>query len=144
MGRKNKEKAQFSLSADVYDYIQKYANKRSISSSVAAERILLKGIEQLESNNYSRIIEDLLNKISVTKDENPGENEEDNKVEVLEVDYSNFDTLSGGGLYDIEGRNDVGGRKKAINSSLYNHERQYSANLVNTEINLRQGQYQTN
>ena len=26
MGRKNKEKAQFSLSADVYDYIQKYAN----------------------------------------------------------------------------------------------------------------------
>ena len=25
MGRKNKEKAQFSLSADVYDYIQKYA-----------------------------------------------------------------------------------------------------------------------
>ena len=60
------------------------------------------------------------------------------------IDYSNFDTLNGGGLYDIEGRNDVGGRKKAINSSLYNHERQYSANLVNTEINLRQGQYQTN
>jgi len=60
------------------------------------------------------------------------------------IDYSNFDTLNGGGLYDIEGRNDVGGRKKAINSSLYNHEKQYSANLVNTEINLRQGQYQTN
>lgn len=94
MGRKNKEKAQFSLSADVYDYIQKYANKKSISSSVAAERILLKGIEQLESNNYSRIIEDLLNKISVTKDENPGENEEDNKVEILEEDYSNFDINS--------------------------------------------------
>lgn len=60
------------------------------------------------------------------------------------IDYSNFDTFNGGGLYDIEGRNDVGGRKKAINSSLYNHERQYSANLINTEINLRQGQYQTN
>lgn len=60
------------------------------------------------------------------------------------IDYSNFDTINGGGLYDIEGRNDVGGRKKAINSSLYNHERQYSANLINTEINLRQGQYQTN
>ena len=60
------------------------------------------------------------------------------------IDYSNFDPLNGGGLYDIEGRNDVGGRKKAINSSLYNHERQYSANLINTEINLRQGQYQTN
>lgn len=60
------------------------------------------------------------------------------------IDYSNFDTLNGGGLYDIEGRNDVGGRKKAINSSLYNNERQYSANLINTEINLLQGQYQTN
>ena len=47
-----------------------------------------------ESNNYSRIIEDLLNKISVTKDENPGGNEEDNKVEILEEDYSNFDINS--------------------------------------------------
>lgn len=58
------------------------------------------------------------------------------------IDYSNFDTTNGGGLYDIEGRNDVGGRKKAIASSLYNSENQYSANLVNTEINVRDGQYQ--
>lgn len=58
------------------------------------------------------------------------------------IDYSNFDTSNGGGLYDIEGRNDVGGRKKAIASSLYNSENQYSANLVNTEINVRDGQYQ--
>lgn len=58
------------------------------------------------------------------------------------IDYSNFDTSNGGGLYDIEGRNDVGGRKKAIASSLYNSENQYSANIVNTEINVRDGQYQ--
>ena len=58
------------------------------------------------------------------------------------IDYSNFDTTNGGGLYDIEGRNDVGGRKRAIASSLYNSENQYSANLVNTEINVRDGQYQ--
>lgn len=58
------------------------------------------------------------------------------------IDYSNFDTTNGGGLYDIEGRNDVGGRKKAIASSLYNSENQYSANLVNTEINVNDGQYQ--
>lgn len=58
------------------------------------------------------------------------------------IDYSNFDTSNGGGLYDIEGRNDVGGRKRAIASSLYNSENQYSANLVNTEINVRDGQYQ--
>lgn len=58
------------------------------------------------------------------------------------IDYSNFDTTNGGGLYDIEGRNDVGGRKRAIASSLYNSENQYSANLVNTEINVNDGQYQ--
>lgn len=58
------------------------------------------------------------------------------------IDYSNFDTTNGGGLYDIEGRNDIGGRKRAIASSLYNSENQYSANLVNTEINVRDGQYQ--
>ncbi len=58
------------------------------------------------------------------------------------IDYSNFDTFNGGGLYDIEGRNDIGGRKRAIASSLYNSENQYSANLINTELNLREGQYQ--
>lgn len=58
------------------------------------------------------------------------------------IDYSNFDTTNGGGLYDIEGRNDIGGRKRAIVSSLYNSENQYSANLVNTEINVNDGQYQ--
>lgn len=58
------------------------------------------------------------------------------------IDYSNFDTTNGGGLYDIEGRNDIGGRKRAIASSLYNSENQYSANLVNTEINVNDGQYQ--
>lgn len=60
------------------------------------------------------------------------------------IDYSNFDTTNGGGLYDIEGRNDVGGRKKAIASSLYNNENQYSANLINTEINVNDGQFQIN
>lgn len=60
------------------------------------------------------------------------------------IDYSNFDTTNGGGLYDIEGRNDVGGRKKAMASSLYNNENQYSANLINTEINVNDGQFQIN
>lgn len=58
------------------------------------------------------------------------------------IDYSNFDTMNGGGLYDIEGRNDVGGRRKAMASSMYNPEFQYGANLVNTEENLMQGQFQ--
>lgn len=58
------------------------------------------------------------------------------------INYSNFDTTNGGGLYDIEGRNDVGGRRKAMAQSLYNQDHQYSANLVNTEENLKQGQFQ--
>lgn len=57
------------------------------------------------------------------------------------IDYSNFNTSEGGGQYDIEGRNDVGGRKKAMNSSLYNKENQYGAHLVNTEENIAQGQF---
>lgn len=58
------------------------------------------------------------------------------------IDYSNFDTTNGGGLYDIEGRNDVGGRKKMMAYSLYNAENPYGAHIVNTEINLLEGQYQ--
>lgn len=58
------------------------------------------------------------------------------------INYSNFDTTNGGGLYDIEGRNDVGGRRKAMSQSLYNQDYQYGANLVNTEENLKQGQFQ--
>lgn len=57
------------------------------------------------------------------------------------IDYSNFDTTNGGGIYDIEGRNDIGGRKKALASSLYNKENQYSANLIDTEKNQQLGQY---
>ena len=57
------------------------------------------------------------------------------------IDYSNFDTFNGGGYYDIEGRNDIGGRKRAMVNQLYNSENQYSANLINTEENRNAGQY---
>ena len=49
------------------------------------------------------------------------------------IDYSNFDTTSGGGQYDIEGRNGIGGRKYLETISMYNKENFYSANLINTE-----------
>lgn len=58
------------------------------------------------------------------------------------INYSNFDTFNGGGVYDIEGRNDIGGRLKLISSSLYNYTNEYSANLVDTEKNLLDGQIQ--
>ena len=57
------------------------------------------------------------------------------------IDYSNFDTTHGGGVYDIEGRNDIGGRKKAMASCMYNEEHQYGANLIDTEENIKQGQF---
>lgn len=57
------------------------------------------------------------------------------------IDYSNFDTFNGGGYYDIEGRNDIGGRKRAMVNQLYNSENQYSVNLINTEENRNAGQY---
>lgn len=58
------------------------------------------------------------------------------------IDYSNFDTINGGGIYDIEGRNGVGGRDKALASSKYNKENEYGANLINTDVNLQLGQFQ--
>lgn len=57
------------------------------------------------------------------------------------IDYSNFDTENGGGLYDIEGRNDIGGRNRSLARQLYNKEYQYGANLINTEENINQGQF---
>lgn len=57
------------------------------------------------------------------------------------INYSNFDTSHGGGIYDIEGRNDIGGRKKSLASELYNRENQYSSNLIKTAENISQGQY---
>lgn len=57
------------------------------------------------------------------------------------INYSNFDTEHGGGLYDIKGRNGIGGREKAMASSLYNKENPYGANLVKTDESIRQGQY---
>ena len=57
------------------------------------------------------------------------------------IDYSNFDTFNGGGLYDIEGRNDIGGRKKSMANSMYSPVQPYGADLVNTSENIAQGQY---
>ena len=59
------------------------------------------------------------------------------------MNYSNFDTEKGGGLYDVEGRNGIGGRNRAVASSMYNKENQYGAHLVNTEANLNLGQYKS-
>ena len=56
------------------------------------------------------------------------------------IDYSNFDTQNGGGLYDIEGRNGVGGRNFSMTISVYNEENQYGPNSVDTSANVADGQ----
>lgn len=56
------------------------------------------------------------------------------------IDYSNFDTEHGGGLYDIEGRNGVGGRNFLKNISVYNETFEYGPNLVDTSANVADGQ----
>lgn len=57
------------------------------------------------------------------------------------IDYSNFDTQNGGGCFDIEGRNGISGRNRAMATSMYNKENEYGAKLVNTEANVNEGQY---
>lgn len=56
------------------------------------------------------------------------------------INYSNFDTENGGGEYDIHGRNDVGGREKALASSMYNKEMPYGLSLINTQASVNDGQ----
>ena len=56
------------------------------------------------------------------------------------INYSNFDTENGGGQYDIEGRNGIGGRDFLMTISKYNRENEYGASLVDTSLNVADGQ----
>ena len=55
-------------------------------------------------------------------------------------DYSNIDTEKGGGQYDIEGRNGIGGRTFLKNISLYNENYQYGPGIIDTRANQADGQ----
>jgi hypothetical protein len=44
--------------------------------------------------------------------------------------YSNFRTDAGGGYYDINGRNEQGGRNRLLSINIYNKENPYSAESV--------------
>ena len=57
------------------------------------------------------------------------------------IDYSNFDTVNGGGSLDIKGRNGIGGRDRAMSISIYTQENPYGPTSVNTEKNIEDGQY---
>lgn len=57
------------------------------------------------------------------------------------INYSNVNTTDGGGQYDIEGRNGVGGRVYLENINLYNHENSYGIESVDTSLNRVDGQF---
>lgn len=57
------------------------------------------------------------------------------------INYSNLDTTSGGGYYDIHGRNEQGGRNRLIAINIYNKDNAYGPNSVDTTENIEDGQY---
>lgn len=56
------------------------------------------------------------------------------------IDYSNFDTMNGGGEFDIDGRNGIGGRNFLKSISKYNENYEYGPQLINTMANIADGQ----
>lgn len=56
------------------------------------------------------------------------------------INYGSFNTENGGGLYDIEGRNGVGGRNFLKTISKYSGENEYGAHMIDTRANMIDGQ----
>lgn len=57
------------------------------------------------------------------------------------INYANIATNSGGGLYDIEGRNGIGGRKYLETINMYNSVNSYGVDSVDTSKNVAEGQF---
>ena len=55
--------------------------------------------------------------------------------------YSNLNTTEGGGYYDINGRNEQGGRNRLLSINIYNKDNAYGPNSVDTSANIDEGQY---
>ena len=57
------------------------------------------------------------------------------------INYSNLDTSNGGGSYDIHGRNEQSGRNRLLGYNIYSKDNAYGPNSVDTNENLKDGQY---
>lgn len=55
--------------------------------------------------------------------------------------YSNLDTTSGGGSYDIYGKNQISGRNRLVGYNIYNKDNAYGPESVDTSANINEGQY---
>lgn len=56
------------------------------------------------------------------------------------ISYKVVDTTKGGGLYDIKGRNGVGGREKSQLMNLYGPNYEYGVELIDESANEAAGQ----
>ena len=91
MSRENKSKFSLSFSKDVSEFINKYAKEKGISLSVAAERILIKGIEVIESNNYNKLAEEISKLIGNNIQLNNPIVKDEEQEEIQEKNEGNFD-----------------------------------------------------
>ena len=66
---------------------------------------------------------------------------DENSVWYSPYNYSQLDTENGGGQYDIEGRNGIGGRNWLKTISKFDEEHPYGLNYVDTSLNVAEGQY---
>ena len=57
------------------------------------------------------------------------------------ISYKNMDTAKGGGLYDAEGRNRVGGRVYLQGINMHSQGNSYVPDSVDTSNNVAEGQY---
>lgn len=103
MAKVIKNKICISISNDIYKFVKEYSSDKEISISTAIERILLKGIEQMENSKNDTLIKQLNNLLSTKEEitvvdyEKPKQTEKPKKVnteELNENDKALFDIFN--------------------------------------------------
>lgn len=91
MSNVNKKKFSLSFSNDVSEFIENYSKEKSISLSVAAERIMLKGIEVIENKKSNDLLNEISKLLNAEEKIIPSVIQEENKQGVEEENIGNFD-----------------------------------------------------
>jgi hypothetical protein len=102
-----------------------------------------------KNNEYSEKHEDALshpndNQKPLGKGTNSGGHQHytpDHSLPSSLMNYGNLDTSSGGGYFDIHGRNEQGGRERLLKINIYSKDNAYSLESVDTTANIDDGQY---
>jgi hypothetical protein len=110
------------------------------SNGIEERRIELVRSDYSKNNAYSESHEDALSNPDdpekvLGKGTNSGGHQHytpDHSKPSTLINYSNLDTTSGGGYYDVHGRNGQGGRDKLLKINIYNKDNAYGLNSVDT------------